>query len=171
MSIALYALIMGLGAVLLGSWCLRFMGISIPATQIAGGFIVSTLGLSLLNPPKDSTAGQNPQPKNVSDSIFYPLAFPLTLGPGCISALIGLSAHAHTPSTEETWIRLAVVCLALLSVCILTFLAMNYSSLILRRVGPTGSVILNRLLGFLVFCVGIQMMSSGFIDMFPKLLQ
>jgi multiple antibiotic resistance protein len=162
---------LGVASLLAGSWALKFMGISIPTTQIAGGLIIARMGMSLLssesNKDKDK---ENTDPHGrIADSLFYPLAFPLTLGPGSISVLIALSAHAHMPSEEQTLQRMAVLCLSLLSVMIVTYLCIAYSSVIVNRMGPTGSQVLNRLMAFLVFCVGLQLVVTGLSREFPHL--
>ena len=52
LKISFYCLILGMGALFLGSWCLKFMGVSVQATQIAGGLVIGKMGLSLLDGPK-----------------------------------------------------------------------------------------------------------------------
>jgi multiple antibiotic resistance protein len=86
-TISMAAFGIGFCAVFLGSWVLKAMGVSISTTQMAGGFVIAHLGLSMLGKqsgPEDKTA----PPENLEMAIFYPMAFPLTVGPGAISTLI-----------------------------------------------------------------------------------
>lgn len=170
LQIVFYSFLLGISALLLGSWCLKFMGISIAATQVAGGLLIAKMGLSLLNPVQQESGLVSDTTKGLEGETFYPLAFPLTFGPGCISAIITLSAHAHTESFGETWARLGVVAFALLFVCCITYFTFVYSPLVLKRIGSSGSLALNRLLAFLVFCIGIQMIATGLMHLFPRLL-
>ncbi len=169
--IAVYAFLMGVGTLAIGSWCLRFMGVSIPATQMAGGILIARMGLSLLSSePDNSQPEPSTSPESLMSSLFYPLTFPLTLGPGGISALITLSAHAHRDQIDQTIINTLVLSLSLLTVCIVTYFCFAYSGLVIKRIGQSGSLIVNRLSAFLVFCIGVQMTMNGLKNTFPHLL-
>jgi multiple antibiotic resistance protein len=164
-TISMAAFGIGFCAVFLGSWVLKAMGVSISTTQMAGGFVIAHLGLSMLGKqsgPEDKTA----PPENLEMAIFYPMAFPLTVGPGAISTLITLSAHAHTDEISETLIRMAVIGLSLLAVMVITYICFAYSQMVFKRIGKSGSEIFNRLMAFLVFCIGIQMAVTGALRAF-----
>ncbi|MBX3021480.1 MAG: MarC family protein [Bdellovibrionales bacterium] len=166
-TIALSGTALGLATLLLGSWCLKAMGISIPTTQMGGGLIIAHMGLSLLNSKgQDSPSFSH---ENVRSSLFYPIAFPLTVGPGGISALITLSAHSHAPDITDTFINMAVLSLSLVATMVITYFCFAYSDVVIRRIGNSGSMVLNRLMAFLVFCIGIQMFVAGLSHSFPKL--
>lgn len=160
--------VLGVATLLGGSWALKAMGISIPTTQMAGGILIARMGLEFLS---DNRHKEPSGPmKATEDSLFYPLAFPLTLGPGGISALITLSAHAHSDSTELLAMRMATLTAALFVVLVATYVCFAYSEVIIRRIGNSGSLVLNRLMAFLVFCVGIQMFVTGFGKSFPRFI-
>ena len=110
---------------LVGSGLLEFFGISLPVVQVAGGLVLASMGWSLLNQqetesnPKQAEverAGFGP----VEDKVFYPLTFPLTVGPGCIVVMLTLSAHASAVRgvledvMAHVGISLAVVFLSLI---------------------------------------------------------
>src|SRR6516225_7525490 len=94
--IALYTVLFFLVVELVGTALLEFFGISLPVVQVAGGLVLASMGWTLLN-QKDT-----PDPTEVSDGsygaveqkVFYPLTFPITVGPGCIVVMLTLSAHA-----------------------------------------------------------------------------
>jgi multiple antibiotic resistance protein len=165
-AIVLSALGLGVATLFLGSWCLKFMGISIPTIQMAGGLLIARMGLALLSSQAEESQTST-RSKNVKDALFYPIAFPLTVGPGSISALITLSAHAHTDSASLTLMRMGVLSLSLVTVLVITFVCFAYSDVVIRRVGSSGSLIINRLMAFLVFCIGIQMFVVGLNHSFP----
>jgi multiple antibiotic resistance protein len=112
-TIVFYSFVLGISTIFLGSWFLKVMGISIPVIQMAGGIIVSSMGLSLLN--TKSSADDNSLTEKIENSLFYPIAFPFTLGPGGISAIIALSAHAQTNDVTETFLNMVVLCISLLA--------------------------------------------------------
>ncbi len=170
LAIVSYSFILGIGTLLLGSWCLKFMGISVSTTQLAGGLLIARMGISLLNEDPTGLAGQNAA-RSIASSLFYPLAFPLTIGPGCISVLITLSAHAHDFEITETFWHLGVLSFSLFLACLLTYLCFAYSMVITQRIGRSGSLVLNRLSAFLVFCIGVQMAIAGLKNTFPTILK
>jgi len=152
--------VMGLVALHLGSYVLKLMGVSIAATQTAGGIVIAILGFNLLN-SEQSANTDVVSGKNIDDSIFYPLSFPLTLGPGGISTLIALSAHVHRPHDNLLSPQMFAVSLSLFVVLLIAYLCFFNASKVVRKLGANGSQVMNRLMSFLVFCIGIQMTFSG----------
>lgn len=152
--------VMGVVALHLGSYVLKLMGVSIAATQTAGGIVIAIMGFNLLN----SAESSNPDvvsDNSVEKSIFYPLSFPLTLGPGGISTLIALSAHVHKPKGNWFSAEIMAVTLSLFVVLVIAYFCFFNASRVVQRLGPNGSQVLNRLMSFLVFCIGIQMTFAG----------
>lgn len=167
--IVFYSVILGVATIFLGSWVLKFMGVSVTTTQMAGGFIIAKMGLTLLN--SGEADHKNSATQSAHKSLFYPFAFPLTVGPGAISVLITLSAESRVKDLEGTLLHLGTLCFALLSVLLISYLFYAYESLIIQRMGTTGSIVLNRLMAFFVFCVGIQMLLTGFSRAYPHVLE
>lgn len=169
-TICLYVFVLGVCALLSGSWVLRFMGVSIPVTQLGGGLIIARMGLQMLSAESNEEKSA-PDPSAIKSSLFYPLTFPFTLGPGGISALVTLSAHAHGEDLAETLIQQGVLTASLLAVVIVTYFCFIYSRSVIGRIGAQGSLVLNRLMAFLVFCIGLQVAITGLIHIFPHLLR
>lgn len=155
-----------LGAVTLhaGSVVLSFMGVSIPATQAAGGIVIALLGYGLLN-RADVDKDSDGERSDLASSVFYPISFPLTLGPGGISTLIALSAHVHHQGQGYLTAKLLVLTIALFVVLMLAYLCFVYNNRISSRMGGNGNQVLNRLMAFLVFCIGIQMAATGIMGL------
>ena len=162
--IVLNCLLLGLFCLHAGSQILQFMGVTIPAMQLAGGLIIAKIGLGFLDAKEDMKQDDNVA-GTITDSLFYPLAFPLTLGPGGISTLIMLSAHAHTTKITQISMSMITLSLSLLAVLVITYFCFAYSHDLVKKIGPNGSRVLNRLLAFLVFCIGIQMAFTGLMHM------
>lgn len=168
-SIVLSCFVLGLAALFLGGWVLKLMGISISTTQMAGGLLIARLGMGLLNSEAHSDMNPVP-PTKVQSALFYPISFPLTLGPGGISVLIALSAHAQTTADmTENILRMIVFAASLFAVLVVTYFCFVYSDTVIRRIGPSGSLVLDRLMAFIVFCIGIQMLLTGLNNTFPNL--
>lgn len=80
-----------------GGLVLKFFGISLPVLQVAGGLTLAAMGWRMLNAPDPSPSdapAARPDVATVMSQAFYPLTFPLTVGPGVIVVVLTLSAHA-----------------------------------------------------------------------------
>jgi multiple antibiotic resistance protein len=164
--IALNCLAICTGSLLLGGALLRAFGISLPVVQLAGGILICRMGWQLLSSGEGQKEGQpasrSNEPGSVGRLLFYPLAFPMTTGAGTISVLLTLSAHAQT---ERTWsaslLDGGALFAAIVLMCVVIYLSYAFTPALLRRLGPSGEEVLNRLGAFLVFCVGIQIAVGG----------
>lgn len=166
--IVLICMAMGIATLLVGSWFLKFMGISITTTQMAGGILIARMGMMFLSSDGD-TDSKDSNKSDVGETLFYPIAFPLTLGPGGIATLITLSAHTHSAEMTETLLGLAVIALSLAAVLVITYFCFSYTHVLIERIGKSGSRALNRLMAFVIFCIGIQMFVVGLTRTFPNL--
>jgi len=162
--IALNCFILGVVTLHIGHWILQFMGVSIPATQTAGGIVIAFLGYGLLNNPQKS-ANDTKATVDIASSSFYPLSFPLTVGPGSVSTLIALSANAQRGEDRLFSVSLLVITLALFINLVAAYFCFVHNNQISRRMGATGNEVINRLLAFLVFCIGIQMAFNGLMGL------
>lgn len=158
--IVLICFLMGFITLHAGSYVLKFMGVSIPATQAAGGIVIAVLGFNLLN-SQTVSGPADVSGHDISNSIFYPMAFPLTLGPGGLSTLIALSAHVHTDGDNFLSPKMTALTISLFVVLLIAYFCFANTSKLVKRMGANGSQIMNRLMSFLVFCIGIQMAFSG----------
>jgi multiple antibiotic resistance protein len=162
--IVLICFLMGMVALHLGSFVLKLMGVSIPATQTAGGIVIAILGFNLLNSAVD-TSSDVVSGNKIEDSIFYPLCFPLTLGPGGISTLVALSAHVHSETGNMFSPKMTAITLSLFVILVIAYFCFFNASKLVRRLGPNGSQVVNRMMSFLVFCIGIQMAFTGVMSL------
>lgn len=169
--IALYCLSICVCTLLVGSWLFKLFGISLPVVQVAGGILICKMGWELLSAKGDvhSSEQEASSPETISKSVenilFYPLAFPMTTGAGTISVLLTLSAHGESVDFTNHLMNLSALFVSVLIICAIIFLCYAYTPALLRRLGPRGGVILNRLSAFLVFCVGIQIGSNGVLHL------
>lgn len=157
------------GAIFIGSHVLSFFGISLPIVRVGGGLLVAVSGWKLLS--DSGQEGTIPQhvaktydeelsDEEVKARSFYPLSFPLTVGPGTIAASITLGAN--TPTRLLDWvisIGSAALGAALTSVVI--FLCYNYAHKLVTLMGRLGTMVVLRLSAFILLCIGIQIFWSG----------
>jgi multiple antibiotic resistance protein len=154
------------GSVLIGTYVLRFFGISIPVVQIGGGLVVLATGWQMLNQKEGnlkSDAGQVDCPtcaELTSEQAFYPLTLPITVGPGSISVAITLGANLHGGEFN----RALLIIDALIASAIVAFIVLlcyRYAEPLSRRMGQTGMSVTVRLSSFLLLCIGVQIVWNG----------
>jgi multiple antibiotic resistance protein len=163
--VALYCLAICLGTALLGSWLLTVFGISLPVVQVGGGLLIAHMGWQLLNaaPVINDASGAVPSQaeEDGESKLFYPVAFPMTTGPGTITVLLTLSAHGHLSTLTKDLVNIAALSFASLLICLVIFICYAYTPLILRWLNTRGHQMVGRLSAFLVFCVGLQIALEG----------
>jgi multiple antibiotic resistance protein len=132
---------------------------------MAGGILICKMGWGILNADNEekekNTSAVPTNANKVQSMLFYPLAFPMTTGGGTISVLLALSANSYDPERLSHTFKM----LALITSCVLMALAIfvcyYYAPSILKRLGKQGYQVVNRLSGFLTFCVGLQIFVNG----------
>ena len=145
-----------------GRYILDFFGISIDSLRIAGGLIIVTSGFALLTGSFSKHKGMDK--KRVKDDAFQresvsltPLAIPMLAGPGSISLLIGMYDDYALISEKILTI------LAVLAVCLITFLVLRCSHYIVGLLGASGINAISRIIGFIVIAIGIEYISSSVV--------
>ncbi len=86
----------------------------------------------------------------------FPLAIPLTAGPGAITATVLLAGRANG-NLLLLAVLLAVVA-AVAACCLATFL---FATRLARLLGVTGNIVLSRLLGVLLAALAVQYVVDG----------
>lgn len=155
------------GAMLLGSYVLNFFGISLPVVRVAGGLVVASIAWRLLNAQQVTSDETEKMAHALTDDkarfkAFYPLAFPLTCGPGSIAVAIALGASLHTKrSVTETAVNMAGGLLAAALLGLLVALTYRYAGWLLRKLGETGQLVFLRLMAFILLCIGVEILWDG----------
>jgi len=151
-----------------GKYILQFFGISIDSLRIAGGLIIVSSGFALLTGSFSKHKGMD---KRVKDDAFQregvsltPLAIPMLAGPGSISLLIGM--YQEFQIIEER----VIVLVAILAVCLATFVVLKSSHYIVKILGASGINAISRIIGFIVIAIGIEYISSSAINVLIKIL-
>ena len=161
--VAINSFLLLLASILIGAYVLDFFGVSIPAVQVAGGFIVCAIGWSLLNSPQTPAVSDRPSAETadpLTQRAFYPLTMPLTVGPGSISVAITLGANPPRGLRAELATAGAHV-LGVFITAVAVYLCYRYAERILRKLGSTGTNVLIRLSAFILFCIGVQIIWNG----------
>lgn len=144
-----------------GVLIMNFFGISLPGVRIAGGLIITGIGFGMMRPGKEekSTIAEDAE-GDMHDISFTPLAMPMLSGPGSIAVTIGMAAET-TKVLDYLAISVGIVLVAAIS-----YIVLRYSTAIVRFLGKTGMTALNRIMGFILICVGIQFIVNGVYGFF-----
>jgi multiple antibiotic resistance protein len=163
----------GVGVILVGmTWIggplLDFLGITVPAFQVTGGFIIFMLALSMLNAQTSrmkQTTEDEQETKQRHSIAIVPLAIPIMAGPGAISTVIvAVNAHPGLPN------QMLLTLIALLVAFILG-VTLYFSTRFEKMLGQRGINILNRLAGLILAGMAVQTLAKGLIGLFPILGQ
>jgi multiple antibiotic resistance protein len=100
---------------------------------------------------------------------FYPLTFPLTVGPGSISIAITLGAKAQARDAA-TVLELTAGLVGIAIVAVTVWFSYRFSSRLIARLGETGTAVFLRLSSFILLCVGVSIVWSGLVDLIRPLL-
>jgi len=164
--IAFYCFLICTVSILVGTYIMELFGISIPIVQVAGGLMICRMGWQLLT-TDDAIKGDketaHPERKagDIENILFYPVSFPMTTGAGTISVLLTLSAHGEDNDISKHVVKLGALFIAVLLICLLIYICYTNTPRLIRKLGPRGEQIVNRLSAFLVFCIGMQIASAG----------
>jgi multiple antibiotic resistance protein len=141
-----------------GEPLIGFLGISLPAFRIAGGLLLFVIAFEMVferREDRKTAAAETLGDSRRHDLAIFPLAIPLTSGPGAISATILLASQAETTVAH---IGLMVIIVAMVGACLASFLL---AGSIERILGNTGRVVVSRLLGVLLAALSVQFVADG----------
>ncbi|MBN3821192.1 MarC family protein [Paraburkholderia sp. Se-20369] len=165
--VAFNAFIVLLVAFFVGTPVLHFFGISMEALRIGGGFAVAVAGWQMLNEPDVPGGGDTPvkpiDASTVMKRAFFPLTVPLTVGPGSISTAIALNANRTHKLSEFVLSSLVSLAVSAL-VAVVIWQTYSRSAFLARYLGTEGTKVAMRVSAFLLLCIGVQIMLTGFSE-------
>jgi multiple antibiotic resistance protein len=165
--IAINGFLLLLGAMIVGPWLLVFFGIEMPVVRIAGGLVLSTMGWKLLAQERwsDHSSEQVPQDAMDRAGAFYPLTMPLTVGPGSMSVAISIGTRKPVAVLGLGEIALHAIgaVAGLVAIGLTIYIAYRFAANISRILGASGIEVLVRLSAFLLLCIGIEFLWSGYL--------
>ena len=135
-----------------GDFIFKVFGITIVSFRITGGILVAVIGYHMINGNHSpSYKGMEQQAVN-SDPMsiaISPLAMPLFAGPGTITTALSLANGGLRNQL------ITVVAFALL--CVITYLLLRSAKQIAGLLGKNLMKIITKMMGLLLFSIGIQM--------------
>ncbi|BCL75932.1 UPF0056 membrane protein [Jeongeupia sp. HS-3] len=167
--VGIYSFFLILVSMFTGSYVLNFFEVSLPIIRVAGGLLVAAAGWKLL-----SDEGKNSNRKLEEQAValehsaeelrsraFYPLTFPITVGPGTITVAITLGAGLKGPGLLHRLDMPIASIIATALVAYSLYFCYRYAERIMRLLGSTGTIVFLRLSAFILFCLGVQIVWDG----------
>lgn len=165
--VTLFAAIMAAVILVAGQQIISFFGISVDQFRVAGGAVLAHIAWSMLNGETagshHGSAGEKTQPVNLSGLAFYPITFPMVVGPGTIATLIIYAGHATSGGAMAGLAAVVGVVLLIL------FAVVYFSSAFGKVLTATMRVITTRLMGMILLALAVEMLVAGLSKLFPGL--
>jgi multiple antibiotic resistance protein len=143
---------------LTGHLVFQVFNITIAAFQIAGGILLVAVALQMLNLGKTT-----PTKDGSEDIAIVPLTFPLTAGPGTITAVILLTSKAQN-ILESSFVFVGILVGILVS-----YVGMRYSSRLFKLLGDEGLRVVTALMAIIVLAIAVQFVIEGVASAIPQI--
>lgn len=144
---------------LFGEALLRGLGISLASFRIAGGIMLFLIALEMVfekrTERREDRAAKVANDPEVEDVSIFPMAMPMIAGPGSIASVMLLMGR------NEGLERSAVVLGALVTILLLTLVALLAAGPIMRVLGAKIEAVITRLLGVLLAALAVQFVIDG----------
>ena len=166
-SVVIFSTAMCVVLALAGTGILAFFGISVDDFRVAGGLVLLLIALGMLNGNGNSShegsAAERENQPDLKQIAFYPMTFPIIVGPGTITTLIVFHGQIDNFGQQTAFWSALAICLALLGV-VLTF-----AGQIGARLGAGLRIIMTRLMGMILAAIAVDMIAAGLKAILPGL--
>ena len=168
--VARHSFVLLVAAMLAGSSILRLFGLSLAEIRMAGGLLVIATAWHLIRAEQtpDSTIvalSPSDRAEALDSRGFYPLTFPVTIGPGSLSIAVTVGAGMRTNNPIDVAALLgAILGGALVSFTV--YLCYRFAPRIERTLGAAGTVVVLRLSAFILLSVGVKILCDGVVERF-----
>jgi multiple antibiotic resistance protein len=144
---------------LFGEALLKGLGISLASFRIAGGIMLFLIALEMVfekrTERREDRAAKVANDPEVEDVSIFPMAMPMIAGPGSIASVMLLM------SRNSGIERSAVVLAAMVTILLLTLVALLAAGPIMRILGAKIEAVITRLLGVLLAALAVQFVLDG----------
>ncbi|MDU1890210.1 MAG: MarC family protein [Dysgonomonas sp.] len=166
-------LLIGIGSLVVGHLVLLVFNLAIPVIQLGGGILICKTALEWLSDSGSTSISEKNKTINkiniddIEKKVFYPISFPISIGPGSISVIFTLMAAA---SIKDNWlytgINYSIIALVIVSLAAILYVFLSQGRRIMRKLGASGNMIINKLVAFFTFCIGVQIIVTGISKIF-----
>jgi multiple antibiotic resistance protein len=143
---------------LFGRFVLNFFGISLPVLKIAGGLIVANTAWGMVTGSSRMTVAERSEAQTKPDISLTPMAMPMLSGPGSIGVVMGLAAHA------DHFLSYVGMVIGIVTLGLTVYLCLRLGGPFVKRLGPGAVGAINRIFGFLILSIAVQLIWDGVAD-------
>jgi multiple antibiotic resistance protein len=144
---------------LFGEALLKGLGISLASFRIAGGIMLFLIALEMVfekrTERREDRAAKVASDPEAEDVSIFPMAMPMIAGPGSIASVMLLM------SRNSGLERSAIVLAAMVTILLLTLVALLAAGPIMRILGAKIEAVITRLLGVLLAALAVQFVLDG----------
>ncbi len=145
-----------------GNALFRFLGITIPAFQMAGSVVLLLVALDMVRAQRSRvrhTDEEEAEGMAKEDVAITPLAVPMLAGPGAISTVILLHAKA------DDWPKRVVLGLAIVAVSVASYGTFVLASRGSRWLAPIAMRVVERIMGLLLAAIAFQFLINALVEL------
>src|SRR5271170_4866478 len=155
---AIYVIIILVVFLFFGRFVLILFGISLPVLRIAGGLIVANTAWSMVTGNSRMTAAESNEALTKEDISLTPMAMPMLSGPGSIGVVMALAAEANH------FLSYAGMIIGIVTLGMTVYLCLRLGGPLVKRLGPGALGAINRIFGFLILAIAVQLIWDGVAD-------
>jgi multiple antibiotic resistance protein len=168
--IAFNTIVFLLTVALAGPYALQFFGISIEILQLVGGAVLAAMGWGLLNKSDDKPDTKDPKGTPMAEDCvvrfwqsktFYPLTFPITVGPGSVAVMLTLSARAKSIELSGRIPAFVGLFVSVAALSVLVYIFCSYAPIVAKTFPSVLVHGVLRIIAFLLICIGAQIAWHG----------
>ncbi len=141
-----------------GRWIFHFLGITLPAFQMAGSVVLLLIALDMLNAKRSrvhETQEETDAGSAKDDIAVTPLAVPMLAGPGAISTVILLQAKA------DSWAKHGLLFASIVAVCAASYAVLAIGGRSTRWISPIALRVTTRIMGLLLAAIAFQFLLNA----------
>lgn len=148
-----------------GQKIIGFFGISVDDFRVAGGLVLGHIAWAMLNGSSSAshhgTRDEQKACKDLSGLAFYPITFPMIVGPGTIATIIIYAGHT---ATLNNFLMVGAILAVIL---LMLFVVLFFASVFGKVLSETMHVIMTRLMGMILLAIAVEMVIAGIKTLLP----
>ncbi|WP_343189359.1 YhgN family NAAT transporter [Buchnera aphidicola] len=135
-----------------GEKILKILNLNIETVSISGGIILFLISIKMIFP----NITKKKKIKKKEDPFLVPLAIPLVAGPSLLATIIIL--------TQKNPEKYFILTISLLIAWLINFFILSLSEIFLKILGTKGIKALEKLMGFILIMLSVQMFLDGIYE-------
>lgn len=165
--ISMFSAVMCMIILFAGHQIISFFGISVDEFRVAGGAVLAGIAWSMLHgddlSSHQGSDSEQAQIRDVSGLAFYPMTFPMIVGPGTIATLIIYASHAQGIVGMLSLIGIVG------AIMMLMFAVLFFADQIGKIMSQTLRTITTRVMGMILLAIAVEMIIAGLTTLLPGL--